>query len=99
MAAAARQLVFAASEVTPETTAAAATAVSQAKSFGADVALDIATELFTFAGTRSVSCSLGLDRFWRNLRVHTLHDATWWKYSQVGDYALTGAFPPVIALQ
>ena len=27
-----------------------------------------------------------LDRFWRNARVHTLHDPVRWKFHLVGNY-------------
>ncbi|MFB9948987.1 acyl-CoA dehydrogenase family protein [Rhizobium puerariae] len=82
-----------------DSVAKAAVTVSKAKAFGGDVALQIATDIFTFAGASSTRSELGLDRYWRNLRVHTLHDANWWKYAQVGAYALDGISPPVIASQ
>lgn len=83
----------------PDSVAEAAVTVSKAKAFGGDIALQIATDLFTFCGASSTRSQLGLDRYWRNLRVHTLHDANWWKYAQVGAYALDGTPPPVITSQ
>ena len=35
----------------------------------------------------------GLDRFWRNVRTHTLHDPIDYKLRDLGRHALTGAFP------
>ncbi len=37
---------------------------------------------------------LGLDRFWRNARTHTLHDPVRWKYHAVGNYYLNDRLPP-----
>lgn len=96
---AAERLHRAVQSLDPEEVAEAAVAVSRAKAFGADVALNTATELFSFAGASATRGELGLDRFWRNLRVHTLHDANWWKYAHVGAHALDGTPPPRIALQ
>jgi len=96
---AAQRLHDAVQTLDPGSVAEAAVAVSKAKAFGGDVALQIATDLFTFCGASSTRSELGLDRYWRNLRVHTLHDANWWKYAQVGAYALDGTAPPVITSQ
>lgn len=83
----------------PDDVAQAAIDVSKAKAFGAEVALQIATDLFSFCGASSTRSELGLDRYWRNLRVHTLHDANWWKYAQVGAYVLDGTAPPILPAQ
>ena len=37
----------------------------------------------------------GLDRHWRNARVHTLHDPVRWKYHAVGNYYLNDENPPL----
>ena len=34
-----------------------------------------------------------LDRYWRNARVHTLHDPVRWKPVIIGDYVLNGTLP------
>ncbi|MFI7909523.1 SfnB family sulfur acquisition oxidoreductase, partial [Acinetobacter baumannii] len=46
------------------------------------------------AGSRGSQSQDGLDRFWRNARVHTLHDAARWKYYFIGNYVLNGVLPP-----
>ncbi|MGE8509745.1 MAG: acyl-CoA dehydrogenase, partial [Paraburkholderia terricola] len=38
---------------------------------------------------------LALDRFWRNARVHTLHDPLDYRVRDVGRYALSGTLPEV----
>jgi alkylation response protein AidB-like acyl-CoA dehydrogenase len=45
---------------------------------------------------RALCCSahLGLDRYWRDLRTHSLHDPLGYKRRQVGAYLLTNEFPP-----
>ncbi|MDT9699051.1 acyl-CoA dehydrogenase family protein [Streptomyces sp. P17] len=45
-------------------------------------------------GTRSTSSRLGLDRFWRNARTHTLHEPVVHRLRDVGDYFLNGEHPP-----
>ncbi len=42
--------------------------------------LKAASKLIELAGSRGSQREDGLDRFWRNARVHTLHDASRWKY-------------------
>ena len=35
-----------------------------------------------------------LDRHWRNVRVHSLHDPARWKYVHLGNYTLRATLPP-----
>ncbi|HRK84755.1 MAG TPA: SfnB family sulfur acquisition oxidoreductase, partial [Alcaligenes faecalis] len=49
---------------------------------------------FELAGTSATQAQHGLDRYWRNARVHTLHDPVRWKYHAIGNYALNGVRPP-----
>jgi SfnB family sulfur acquisition oxidoreductase len=80
--------------VTEDAAATASLAVGEAKAFGGEVAVEIASELFALAGTSSTDESRGLDRHWRNARTHTLHDPNVWKYRHTGDYVLNGLNPP-----
>lgn len=59
-----------------------------------DTALKAASKLIELAGSRGSQRDDGLDRFWRNARVHTLHDAARWKYYFIGQFALNGTRPP-----
>ena len=88
-----RLLDTAARDLNAATAADASLAVASAKAFGGDVAVEIANELFSFAGTRAADQRYGLDRHWRNARTHTLHDPVRWKYHLVGNYYLNGVKP------
>ena len=46
------------------------------------------------AQTGATLDGIGLDRFWRNTRVHTLHDPVRWKYHAVGNFHLNDRLPP-----
>jgi alkylation response protein AidB-like acyl-CoA dehydrogenase len=35
----------------------------------------------------------GFDRFWRNVRIHTLHNPAEYKTRNVGNWVLTQQFP------
>jgi SfnB family sulfur acquisition oxidoreductase len=76
------------------TVARATVAVGEAKAFGGDIALEVANDMFSLAGTRSVDPRHNLDRYWRDARTHTLHDPNRWKYFHAGNYALNGVSPP-----
>jgi alkylation response protein AidB-like acyl-CoA dehydrogenase len=80
----------------PEDVAAASAAVSEAKAFGGDVSLRIASEVIAFAGASAAQRALDLDRHWRDVRVHTLHDPNWWKYFHAGNFYLNDVHPPVL---
>lgn len=67
-----------------------------AKVAAAKFGLNIANEIFELTGARSTRSDLALDRFWRNLRVHTLHDPIDLRLRDIGRWTLTGK-PPAIA--
>jgi len=69
-------------------------AVAQAKAFGSEVALEVASEIFAMGGAGATDRGLGLDRHWRNARTHSVHDPVDWKYHHVGAHLLTGELPP-----
>ncbi|CAD6006201.1 acyl-CoA dehydrogenase family protein [Agreia sp. COWG] len=71
----------------------AAVEIAAAKVVTTRTALHVASTAFELMGARSTSGSAGMDRFWRNARTLTLHDPVVYKAQEVGDFALTGAFP------
>ncbi|TBV01809.1 SfnB family sulfur acquisition oxidoreductase [Phytopseudomonas dryadis] len=81
-------------EPSEDSVAEASRVVGQAKVLSTEIALAASSTLFELGGTRSVSASRGLDRFWRNARTHTLHDPVRWKYHLVGNQRLNGVKPP-----
>lgn len=76
------------------TVAEASIAVAEARALTTAISLDAGTRLFELGGTAAALDGLGLDRFWRNARTHTLHDPVRWKYHAVGNFALNGKLPP-----
>ena len=70
-----------------------AIAGAEAKVWAHRAALAIGTELFEVTGARSTSARYGYDRFWRNARVHTLHDPVVYKVRDLGRHALDGSLP------
>jgi alkylation response protein AidB-like acyl-CoA dehydrogenase len=70
-----------------------AVTVAAAKITTTSAGLAVANRMFDSAGARATSARLGLDRFWRNLRTHTLHDPVDYKRRDVGRWYLTGDWP------
>jgi alkylation response protein AidB-like acyl-CoA dehydrogenase len=62
--------------------------VVQAKVVGARAALEVTSRLFDVGGASSTKPALGLDRYWRDARTHTLHDAVRWKPYAVGRWLI-----------
>ncbi|MDM0037681.1 SfnB family sulfur acquisition oxidoreductase [Variovorax sp. J22G21] len=91
---AARILTQAQREPTERSVAEASIAVAEARALTTTASLDAGTRLFELAGTGATLDGLGLDRFWRNARTHTLHDPVRWKYHAVGNYYLNDRLPP-----
>lgn len=48
---------------------------------------------FEVTGARATARGEGLDRFWRNVRTHTLHDPVAYKRREAGRHLLTGEPP------
>lgn len=72
---------------------AVAVAVAEAKVLAHRASIGIGSQLFELTGARSTSGRYGFDRFWRNARVHTLHDPVDYKVRDLGRYALDGRIP------
>ena len=70
-----------------------AVAVAEAKTLSHKAGIEISCQMFELTGARATSGSLGYDRFWRNVRVHTLHDPVDYKLRDLGRYALDGSVP------
>ncbi|MCB8877795.1 SfnB family sulfur acquisition oxidoreductase [Acidisoma silvae] len=82
---------------TEKTVAKAQIAVAAVKVLSTELAVAAGSKLFELAGARSTLAAHGLDRHWRNARVHTLHDPVRWKYAILGNYYLNGVNPPLHA--
>jgi alkylation response protein AidB-like acyl-CoA dehydrogenase len=67
--------------------------VARLKVVATDTALDVTSKIFELTGARSTASKHGFDRFWRNVRTHTLHDPVAYKRREVGLHYLTGETP------
>ncbi len=76
-----------------EALVAARMAVADARIVVGNAALHIADQLFALTGARAMLEQYGLDRHWRNARIHTLHDPFRWKHFHIGNYHLNGELP------
>jgi alkylation response protein AidB-like acyl-CoA dehydrogenase len=81
--------------VTAEARGAAAIEAYAAKVHSTHVALDVTARVFELMGARATAGHYRFDRYWRNVRTHTLHDPVAYKAREVGDFALNGRIPPV----
>lgn len=90
---AARLLDEAEADPTPEKIEAGRLGLLEAKPLAGEIAVEVASELFTLNGPSSTSAKYNLDRHWRNARTHTLHDPARWKFHTLGEHALTGELP------
>ena len=78
-----------------DTVAAASIAVAEARAISTEISLAAGSTLFELAGSQSTLAEHGLDRHWRNARVHTLHDPVRWKFHAIGHYYLNDTNPPL----
>ncbi|MFG2653456.1 acyl-CoA dehydrogenase family protein [Streptomyces sp. NPDC048436] len=67
--------------------------VAAVKARATEVALEVTAKIFEVTGARATASSEGLDRFWRNVRTHTLHDPVAYKRREVGRHVLTAELP------
>ncbi|RDJ11249.1 acyl-CoA dehydrogenase family protein [Rhizobium grahamii] len=59
------------------------------------VSLDITSRVFELTGARSTAERYRFDRYWRNVRTHTLHDPVFYKAKEVGEFVLNDKIPEV----
>lgn len=85
---------LAAPEVTRDAAADASLRVAAAKALAQEFAVEIAGGIFELAGASATDRGHALDRHWRNVRVHSLHDPARWKYVHLGNHTLRGTNPP-----
>lgn len=85
-----------AARATPDedSVARASVAVAEARILTTEAGLLAGTRLLEYGGASATGAEDGLDRHWRDVRTHTLHDPVRWKYQAVGRYHLTGERPP-----
>jgi alkylation response protein AidB-like acyl-CoA dehydrogenase len=67
--------------------------VAAVKARATEVALEVTSRILEGTGARSTTTELGFDRFWRNVRTHTLHDPVAYKRREVGSYLLRDEVP------
>lgn len=89
-----RAIDAARAETTLDAVSVATVKTAESKVLTTEIAILATNKLFELAGTRSTLADHGLDRHWRNARVHTLHDPVRWKYFHVGNWYLNGEHPP-----
>ncbi|WP_292008604.1 acyl-CoA dehydrogenase family protein [Chryseobacterium sp.] len=70
-----------------------ALSIAAAKVQAARTGLFIANKMFEVTGARATNGAARLDRFWRNIRTHTLHDPIDYKIKELGDWALNDQLP------
>ena len=66
-----------------------------AKVHATHVSLDVTARVFELTGARSTAERYRFDRFWRNVRTHTLHDPVFYKAKEVGEFVLNDKIPTV----
>ncbi|MFC5952620.1 acyl-CoA dehydrogenase family protein [Pseudonocardia lutea] len=80
-------------EVTPQQRGEHEVRVAAVKARATDVALEVTGRVFEGLGARATATELGFDRFWRNVRTHTLHDPVAYKRREVGAFLLRDELP------
>jgi SfnB family sulfur acquisition oxidoreductase len=77
-----------------EAAARGSVAIARAKAFASEVAVQVASDLFSLAGASAADEKHDLSRHWRNARTHSSHDPVDWKYHHVGNWLLNRVLPP-----
>lgn len=70
-----------------------AIAIAMAKASMVKTGLEIANRIFEVMGARATANHYGFDRYWRNLRIFTLHDPVDYKIRTIGNWVLNNQFP------
>jgi len=69
------------------------TLVAAARATAARTALQVTSEIFELMGARATTARLAHDRYWRNVRVHTVHDPLDYRSKEIGRWLFTGEAP------
>lgn len=67
--------------------------VAHAKVVTNDTGLEVTSGVFEMLGARATGRKYGFDRFWRDIRTHSLHDPVAYKKREVGRWTLVGEIP------
>ncbi|KAJ5631680.1 uncharacterized protein N7484_011780 [Penicillium longicatenatum] len=81
------------SALTAEERGEAAEWVASVKVVTTDVGLRVTSGVFEVTGARATALRVGLDRFWRDIRTHTLHDPVAYKNRELGRFVLLREYP------
>ena len=82
--------------LTPAERAEVAISVFEAKVIAHRCTLFATQEMFDVVGSRGTHADLGFDRFWRNVRTHTLHDPLDYKLQALGRWAVYDEEPSAL---
>jgi len=80
-------------KLTAEERGRAAEWVASVKVVATDTALRVTSGVFEVTGARATSKKVSLDRFWRDVRTHSLHDPVSYKNRELGRYRLLDEVP------
>ncbi|KAI6779790.1 Dibenzothiophene desulfurization enzyme C [Emericellopsis cladophorae] len=67
--------------------------VASVKVVTTDTGLRVTSGVFEVTGAKAAATKVGLDRFWRDIRTHSLHDPVAYKNRELGRYHLVGENP------
>lgn len=67
--------------------------VAAAKVRTARASLDATARIFEVTGARAAARSYGFDRYWRDVRTHSLHDWLSYKVNEIGVFILRDETP------
>lgn len=67
--------------------------VASIKVVATDTGLRVTSGIFEVTGARATASKVGMDRFWRDIRIHTLHDPVAYKNRELGRFLLLDEVP------
>ncbi len=79
--------------ITAQVRGEAAEWVASVKIVSTDVGLRVTSGVFEVTGAKATTTKVGLDRFWRDIRTHTLHDPVAYKNRELGRYQVLNEIP------
>jgi alkylation response protein AidB-like acyl-CoA dehydrogenase len=67
--------------------------VASVKVVTTDTGLRVTAGVFEVTGAKATASKAGLDRYWRDIRTHTLHDPVAYKNRELGRFQLLDEVP------